>query len=42
MFVLDMTSLLALTGLLALRVGVPVLGLWVLSATLKRALPAQV
>lgn len=42
MSVLDMTSLLALIGLILLRLGVPVLGMWLLGAGLKRVLPTQV
>jgi hypothetical protein len=42
MSVLDLTSVLSLVGLTLLRFGVPVLGIWLLSTGLKRALPTQV
>lgn len=42
MFVLDATSASALVVIAALRFGVPVLGIWLISKMLKRALPGQV
>jgi hypothetical protein len=42
MFVLDATGVAALVAIAALRFGVPVLGIWLISKTLKRALPGQV
>jgi hypothetical protein len=42
MSVWDLTSLFVLVGLTVVRLGVPVLGIWLLSTMLKRALPAQV
>jgi hypothetical protein len=42
MSVLDSTSVVALIVLAVIRLGVPVMGLWLLSSALKRALPAQV
>jgi hypothetical protein len=42
MFILDSTSAFAVLGLAILRFGVPVIGMWLLSTGLKRALPGQV
>ena len=42
MSVLDLTSLAILVVLTVLRLGVPLLGIWLLSTGLKRALPMQV
>ncbi len=42
MSVLDVPTMLVLIGLTVLRVGLPVLGMCLLCAGLKRALPAQV
>lgn len=40
MFVLDLLDVMALVVLMLLRLGVPVLGLWMLTAVLKRVSPA--
>jgi hypothetical protein len=42
MSVLDLTSVSVLVGLTVVRLGVPVLGIWLLNTVLKRALPAQI
>ena len=42
MSVLDLTSISVLVGLTVVRLGVPVLGIWLLSTMLKRALPTQI
>lgn len=42
MSILDLTSVFAVVGLVVLRFGLPVLGIWLLSTALKRALPAQI
>lgn len=42
MSVLDLSSITALVGLTILRLGVPLLGILLLSTVLKRALPGQV
>jgi hypothetical protein len=41
MSVIDMTTTLALIALFIVRLGVPILLVWVLTTALKRALPAQ-
>ena len=40
MSVLDLTSVVALVGLMILRLGVPLLGIWLLGQGLKRMVPA--
>jgi len=40
MVILDLTSVVAVIGLTVLRFGVPVLGIWLLSQGLKRAVPS--
>jgi hypothetical protein len=40
MFVLDLLDVIALVVLMLLRLGVPVLGLWLLTTILKRVSPA--
>jgi hypothetical protein len=40
MSVLDLTSVIAVVGLTVLRIGVPVLGIWLLGQGLKRAVPS--
>jgi hypothetical protein len=37
---LDLTSALTVIGLVVLRLGVPILGIWLLGAILKRVIPA--
>ena len=42
MSVLDITTVAVLIGLMVLRIGIPIFGMCLFCAGLKRALPAQV